>query len=129
MTVTARLSRAIHQAFGEEPADDLVNWMGQMESSRSELREMFDLNQSRTDAKFEAFQARTDAKFDAVESRLTARMDAGVARLELRFAQIDSRFEQVDAKIERKSAELIKWMFVFWIGTVGIVLAMAQFLK
>ena len=118
MAVTSRLSRSLHHALGDGPADDFVNWMGHVEANRSELRELMDLYQSRTDAKFAAMDARMDAGF--------ARLELAITRLEGKF---DAKFEQVDAKMERKFAELLKWSFVFWAGTVGAVVALVQTLK
>ena len=96
-------------AIGSE--NDLVNWMGQMESNRSELRELFDLNQARTDAKFEAFEARTDARFSSFESR------------------IDARFARFETMFERKHADLLKWSFLFWVSAVASIAALAKVLR
>jgi len=35
----------------------------------------------------------------------------------------------VDAKLDRLRAELIKWMFVFWLGGVGLAIALAGSLR
>jgi hypothetical protein len=48
----------------------------------------------------------------AVESRLQSRMEA-----------IDTR---VDAKLEALKSDLLKWMFLFWAGTMGTVLAILK---
>ena len=155
MTVTARLSRAIHETFGEEPADDLVNWMGQMEANRSELREVFDLYQARSDAKFDAFLTRMDAGFAESDARMDARFAERDARMDARIAERDSRVDarfnaadarmdagfsrlellitkvegKLDAKIESKAADLIKWSFVFWVGAVTSIAVLARVLR
>lgn len=104
MAVSARLSRTLHQRLGDEAAEDLVNWMGQVEQNRSEFREMVELYVARIDSRFAEQQIRMDAAFANLESRL-------------------------EAKMERRFADLLKWSFVFWCGAVAAVAALAGVLK
>jgi hypothetical protein len=96
--VTARLSRKFYDAFGDDLANELVEWFNQVDLTyRTELRELNELN-------FARFQA----------------------RLEQEIARLDNRIDKfefsVDAKLDRLRAELIRWMFLFWIGSVGLAL-------
>jgi hypothetical protein len=50
--------------------------------------------------------------FDANFGRLEARMDAFEAR--------------VRGELEALKAELLRWMFLFWVGTMGTVLAILK---
>jgi hypothetical protein len=58
-----------------------------------------------------------DLRGDVAELRhaLESRMDQGFARLE--------------TLIERRSADLIKWSFVFWVTAVGAIAALAGVLR
>jgi hypothetical protein len=51
---------------------------------------------------------------------------------ELNFARFDAKLEQrisqVEAKLDAQRAKLIKWMFIFWAGTVIPVLSMVVLL-
>ncbi|MEW5946238.1 MAG: hypothetical protein AB1742_08575 [bacterium] len=42
--------------------------------------------------------------------------------MELKF---DSRLEVIEEKFERRlsetKADLIKWMFIFWVGQIGVI--------
>jgi len=49
--------------------------------------------------------------------------DANFARLEARMDALESR---VDAKLGRLKSELLRWMFLFWVGTMGTVLAILK---
>lgn len=113
MPVTARLSKAFYDRFGEQATNELVDWFNQVDASyRSDLRELNELNFARFDAKLE---------------QLIAEVKAYLARLEERM---DRRFESAStsADLAAQRAELIKWMFLFWVGTVvpilGVVLAL-----
>jgi len=128
--VTARLSRKFYEAFGEQIANELVDWFNAVDLTyRADLRELNELNFARFDAKLEQrvaqSEARLDARIDRVEAELSAKIDRAEAQLN---AKID-RFEaHLSAKIDRGLAELraemLKWMFLFWLGTVGPILAL-----
>src|SRR6266576_93824 len=121
--VTARLSKRFYDVFGEEIANELVDWFNQVDDTyRTDLREANELNFSRFDAKLEQRRAESDAKW------------------ERRFAESDTkwerRFAEFDAKLEQRLAELrtelvkeladvksgLKWMLVFWAPTALAVI-------
>jgi hypothetical protein len=140
MAVSARLSRTLHQALGDEGAEDMVNWMQQVDENRKVLRELNDLNyerfENRLDARFAAIESKFDAKFTAFEARLTQLLDARFAQVDARFAQVDARFGRMDvrfaeqdAKFERRHAELLKWSLAFWVSAVGSIAVLAGVLR
>src|ERR1043166_8084023 len=104
MPVTARLSRKFYETFGDEIANELVDWFNQVDMTyRGELRELNELNFTRFDAKLEQRVAEINAN-------------------------IEQRTAELNAKMADLRAELIKWMFVFWAGTVvplgGLIIAL-----
>jgi hypothetical protein len=115
MPITARLSKKFYEKFGEDLAQEMVDWFNQMDQTyRADLTSLNELNFARFDAKLEQRAAELGAK---IEQR-TAELDA---KIELRSAEL--RIEM--AKLR---ADLIKWMFVFWLGTVGSFVAVARLL-
>ncbi len=110
MPVTAKLSRKFYETFGDEIANELVEWFNQVDATyRADLRELNELNFSRFDAKLEQRAAELDAKFETRFSELDAKLEQRVAEL---------RGELRDLK-----AELIKWMFIFVAGGTLTVLS------
>jgi hypothetical protein len=102
MPVTAKLSKKFYDRLGEDLANELVEWFNLVDATyKSDLREMNETNFARFDAKLEQRLAEFRAQFGA---EIRAEMYAGFGRLEKSIA--DTR------------AELIKWSFVFWVGTV-----------
>ena len=79
---------------------------------RADLRDLNELNFARFDAKMEQRLAELNARID---------------RLEGRFEQLRS---DVRAPLADQRSELLKWMFLFWAGTVvplaGLILALHQ---
>ena len=54
MPVTARLSKRFYDVFGEEIANELVDWFNAVDDTyRADLRELNELNFARFDAKLE----------------------------------------------------------------------------
>src|SRR4051812_15509152 len=102
MAIPARLSRALQERLGREAADSLVDWMGRMESNRSDIREV---------------------------RQIVGQLDARFDRLESRFDDMVVRIGAMDAKFEKRFADLLKWSFVFWVSAVGAVAALAGVLR
>jgi len=42
--------------------------------------------------------------------------------IELAEQRFEKRLAKLDVKIERIRADLIKWMFIFWVGQVGVLI-------
>ncbi len=117
MAISARLSQTLHEELGDAAAEDLVNWMVQMETNRSDLREMMD-----------GYMARLDRQFERIDQRFE--------KIDQRFEKVDQRFEQVhrdvsslETRIAHRFADLFKWSFVFWCGAVGAIALLARALR
>ena len=140
--VTAKLSRRFYETFGDEIANELVEWFNQVDATyRADLLQINELNISRFDAKLEQrvaqVQANLEQRITLIQAKLEPRITQVQAKLEQRIAQVEAKLEQrithVEAKLEQRitqveaklvqriadlRAELIKWMFVFWAGTL-----------
>jgi len=119
MPVTAKLSRKFYEKFGDDVANELVDWFNMVDATyRSELRELNELN-----------YARFDAKLEQRIAELRAEMQLGFARLEAKF---DSKLSGVDSKLAQMETRLTKRMFGFWIAqaatTAGLVFGVVKLL-
>lgn len=66
MPVTAKLSRAFYERFGEQVVNELVEWFNQVDATyRADLRELNESNFARFDAKLEQLRAEVRAEFAA----------------------------------------------------------------
>jgi hypothetical protein len=117
--VTAKLSKRFYDVLGEDVANELVDWFNAVDLTyRSELRELNELNFARFDAKLEQRLA---------ELRAELRGEIAALRTDLRTGLQDLRGE-TNAALERVRAELLRWMFGFWvttlIGIAGMLIAL-----
>lgn len=119
--VTAKLSRKFYDKLGDDVANELVDWFNQVDVTyRTELRDLNELNFARFDARLEQRFAESDAKWEH-------RLAESDVKWERRFAESDIKWEQRLADLR---TELIRWLFVFWVGTtvtfLGTTLALLK---
>jgi hypothetical protein len=94
--VTARLSKKFYERLGDDVTNELVEWFNAVDATyQNQLREHNDRN-------FERFSTELKAELSVLRSEFTGKLDSRIASLR---------------------AELIKWMFVFWIATVAVQMA------
>jgi len=96
--VTARLSKRFYEVLGEDVANELVDWFNAVDLTyRSDLRELNELNFARFDAKLEQRLAELRAELREEIAELRTEMRTGLHSLR---------------------ADLLRWMFGFWVTTV-----------
>jgi hypothetical protein len=127
MPVTAKLSRKFYDQFGDEIANELVEWFNKVdETYRTELRELNELNYARFDAKLEQRIA---------ELRSTLREEMAELRSDLRSEiaalgdKLGERTTALELRVASERVSLIRWMVGLWaaqitlfVGTVLVVL-------
>ena len=100
MPVTTKFSEEFYAKFGHSVVDELVDWFNQVDVTyRSEFRELF---------------ATHFAQFDA--------------KLEQRIAELRAEFKtELSSKLAALETRRIRWMFLFWVGTIGTMIALLRF--
>ena len=113
MPVTAKLSRKFYDKLGDEIANELVEWFNQVDATyRSDLRELNEVNFARFDAKLEQRWAQLDAK-----------LEQRIAEVKAALRTLESRLE---ARMSAFEARMVRWMFLFWVGTLGTLIALRK---
>ena len=98
MPVTAKLSRKFYERFGDDVANELVDWFNAVDATyRSDLDRLNEVN-------FERFDANVGQRFAAAD-----------ARLERRLADLR---EELRSELSSVRHGLMRWMFVFWATTM-----------
>lgn len=76
MPITAALSRAVYEKLGDEVANQLVDWLNQVDAAyKSDLRQQNELNFFRFDAKLEQRLAELRAAILIEVERLASRLE------------------------------------------------------
>ena len=96
----------LHDSLGDEATNDLFAWWEEAATvNRAAVREVADLYYARFDA----------------------RLEKGLAEVR---AELAKELGQLRSEAAGKHADLIKWMFIFWIGTLvplaGLIVALTK---
>jgi predicted nuclease with TOPRIM domain len=142
MPVTAKLSRKFYEAFGDDIANELVEWFNSVDTTyRSDLRELNELNYTRFDAKLEQRIAEVKAELRQEVAGLRTEMREGFARLEGKFAGLEGKFgglegkfgglegkfeSRLEASLQELKSDLLKWMFGAWATLLGAMIALIK---
>ena len=109
MPVTAKLSSEFYDRFGDQAANELVEWMNSVDAAyRQEFRELFEVHFSRFEARLQQGLAELRAEFKA---------DIGDVRKDMGL---------LEARMQAQFSRLIMWSFGFWIANVVTVLTVLK---
>lgn len=108
--------------FGHSVVDELVDWFNKVDLAyRSEFRELFEVNFARFDAKLEQRIAELRAELHTEVAGLRAEFTTQIAEPRAEFkAELSERIAGLETR-------LIRWMFLFWVGTIGTMIALLRF--
>jgi hypothetical protein len=102
--VTARLSKRFYDRFGDDIANELVEWFNAVDATyRNDLRELNELNFARFDAKVGQRFAEFGVQFTEFE-----------AKSDRRFTEFAVQLAAFEAKIERRLGEQTRWFYLAW---------------
>lgn len=132
MPVAAKLSRKLYEAFGEEAAEAMVDWMESVERNRTELREMNDLAFGRIDARFGESEERIRREVAADIVQLRQAMESGFSKLRDEMngmtsgiSRLEVLIAETNGRIDARFSDLLKWSFTFWAGSTLTLLGIA----
>jgi hypothetical protein len=105
--VTAKLSRKFYEQLGDDVAAELVDWFNAVDATyKADLKETNELN-------WERFKATLHEEISSLRGEL--RGDMSSLRGDLR------------SEMKAMQADLMKWMFLYWSGTVAAIIGMSYF--
>ena len=135
MPVTARLLQRLHESLGDDATNDLFAWWEEAATvNRAAVREVADLYYARFEARLEKGLAEVRSELAVARSD----MDRGLAEVRSEmgagFAEVRSEarasLAEVRSEMANQRANLIKWMFMFWVGTIvplaGLIIALRK---
>lgn len=119
MPVTTTLLLKLRETLGEEAANDLVTWVDQATQLQQRLAEV-----------------RADLRLELGQGLATVREELAAVRQELTQGLATGRQELVQGlaalrvELASQRSDLIKWMFIFWAGTIiplaGLMVALIR---
>ena len=128
------IPRPLRERLGDEGADALVEVLNQV--AQDTHADTLTFVEEKFERRVSEEIAKVNQRLDAFENRFTLMEE----RFENRFTLLEQRFEshlaeeitkvnqrmteevtRLDQKISASHANLIKWMFIFWVGQIAVM--------
>ena len=114
----------LHESLGDEATNDLFAWWEEAATvNRAAVREVADLYYARFEARLEKGLAEVRSEMAVAQSD----MDKGFAKVR---SEMTTGLAQVRSEMANQRADLVKWMFLFWVGTMaplaGLMIALIK---
>jgi ABC-type phosphate transport system auxiliary subunit len=155
MPVTVKLSRLFYERFGDEIANELADWLNHVDAAATrQLRDLNTQNFRQFEAVLNARAREIEARIEGLGSAMDVKLEGLRSEIDVKLeglrTEIDIKLEGLSAKFERRlaenkeelkteisalrtdlhafKAELLKWMFLFWLGSVATILSFGNLL-
>jgi archaellum component FlaC len=114
---------SLREKLGSDGTEDLVKLFNEIEEgvkkdNISFVEEKFERRLSEENGKTRIKLSEMDAKFEKRLSEEIGKVKIGLSEMDANF---EKRLAQMDVKIERVRADIVKWMFIFWVGQIGVL--------
>ena len=125
MPVTAKLSRRFYDTFGDEIANEFVEWFNSVDAQyRADLRDMLDQRFATQDARIEQRFAAQDVRIERRLAAVDARLAGFEARMESQLERLESRLlGRMEGMIASVRTSQQKWTIGLWTATMLAVIA------
>ena len=116
MPATPKLPIRLHERLGDDAMTELLTLFSDLGAeTRAEFQEL-----RAADARLEQRVERLERQVSDVRTELTQQITDVKTELTRQIAELKPHIAGVQA-------ELIKWTFLFWLGTIGLVLLLLRF--
>jgi hypothetical protein len=122
MAVPTPLSKKLRDALGQDAGDDLVTWLQEMRAEHDEKLAVIRGDFAELRHQMQASETRVVERIHKLEVTLGERIHEGKTSLGDRVVRVEVRLSEV-------KADLMKWSFVFWVGAVTAIAALAGVLR
>ena len=123
-----KLLRYIDEKITTEVATkaDLELLRSEIEALEERLRSEIGSLEERLGSKIESLEEKMSGEVKAIQEGIRGQIKSTEERLRGENKEIEGKLGE---KIEKTKADIIKWMFIFWIGQIGTLLAILKMAK
>src|SRR5690242_19878602 len=129
MSLPPRLAVKLNDTLGQDAAGDLVSWLDEMRADRQAMRADFAELRQEMLAMVARITERLTDRLDERVGGLDERIDGLAGRMHAMEVALRSEISAVNLKVEQRSADLIRWSFVFWVSAVAAIATLAGVLR
>ena len=112
------IEKPLREKLGEEAVDSLINLINKaIAEQKNDVLKFVE----------EKFERRLSEEIAGLEVRLTEkilRVETGLSeKISQNYNELSEKISAEGKKSAEYKADIIKWMFIFWVGQVGVILA------
>ncbi|MFH1943569.1 MAG: hypothetical protein ABIL68_15825 [bacterium] len=111
------VERPLREKLGDEAIDALINLLNKAlaEQKNDVLKFVEEKFERRLSEEISGIEVRLTEKIGRVETELSAKISQN-------YIDLSEKISAEGKKSAEYKADIIKWMFIFWVGQVGIIL-------
>ncbi|SHK30422.1 LA_3696 family protein [Rhodothermus profundi] len=126
------LIELVEERFVRRVREESVSLKGHISEVKSMLEEQTREVESKLGQQIAEVESKLEKRIVEVESKLEKQIAEVESKLEKQIAEVESKLGQRIAEVESKfevrlaqlRADLIRWMFIFWAGQIGVLVAL-----
>ena len=115
------IEKPLREKLGDEAVDSLINLINKAiaEQKNDVLKFVEEKFERRLSEEIAGLEVRLTEKILRVETGLSDKISQNYNELSDKISQ---NYSELSEKISGTRADMIKWMFIFWVGQVGVIL-------
>ncbi|AEN73893.1 hypothetical protein Rhom172_1985 [Rhodothermus marinus SG0.5JP17-172] len=127
--------KVLREKLGDEGVEALIALLN--EAASHERNNLLEIVEERFAWRVAEVEKRLDNRITEEVARLEQRITEEVAKLDRRVteevARLDHRITEEGSRLEvalgERYASLVRWMFIFWAGQIGVIVALFALLR
>jgi tetrahydromethanopterin S-methyltransferase subunit G len=123
--------KVLREKLGDEGVEALIALLN--EAAHHERNNLLEIVEERFARRVAETEKRLDNRITEEVARLEQRISAVEAKFDSRIAEVeaklDSRIAEVKVALGERYASLVRWMFIFWAGQIGVIVALFALLR
>jgi len=111
----------VEERFARRVGEESAHLKGHVSEVKSVLEGQIREVEAKLENQIREVEAKLEKRITEVEAKLEKRITEVEAKLEKRVGELESKFE---VRLAQVRADLIRWMFIFWAGQIGVLVAL-----
>ncbi len=117
------IEKPLRDVLGEEASDSLVRFVDQKLDQRK--HEMLEFIEEKFERRLAEELGKVNVSIANLEQRLDNRITVEISKVNERLTdEISKVNERITAENSKTRADLIKWMFIFWVGQIAVIMGL-----
>jgi predicted nuclease with TOPRIM domain len=126
------IPKPLREKLGDEAVDSLVELLNSSEEKAKE--DIIALSEDKFERRLSEETTEVKAKISSLEDKFERRLSEEISKLRAEISALEEKFErrlseeisklrvELIEKISSSYTNIIRWMFIFWIGQIGTIL-------